>query len=96
MADAAKQFTQEYKSFATAVDTTRHELRVNNFYIDGDRMTFLGLYFSVQFATLLESEENLGVSWIYLLCIGSPLPLNECVCIQKPWFLPIQIKPLLA
>lgn len=72
MADAAKQFTQEYKYFATAVDTTRHELPVKNFYIDGDRMTFLGWYYSVQFATLLESEENLGVSWIYLLCIGFP------------------------
>uniref|UniRef100_A0AAZ3QYY2 Uncharacterized protein n=1 Tax=Oncorhynchus tshawytscha TaxID=74940 RepID=A0AAZ3QYY2_ONCTS len=44
VADAAKQFTQEYKSFAAAVDTTRHELPVKNFYIDGDRMTFLGVF----------------------------------------------------
>lgn len=43
MADAAKEFTKEYISFATAVDTTRHELPVKNFYIDGDRREFLGL-----------------------------------------------------
>lgn len=42
VADAAKQFTKEYISFATAVDTTRHELPVKNFYIDGDRREFLG------------------------------------------------------
>ncbi|XP_058494756.1 HAUS augmin-like complex subunit 8 [Solea solea] len=41
VAEAAKQFTKEYKSFATAVDTTRHELPVKNFYIDGDRREFL-------------------------------------------------------
>ncbi|XP_028260097.1 HAUS augmin-like complex subunit 8 isoform X2 [Parambassis ranga] len=41
VADAAKQFTQDYKSFATAVDTTRHELPYKNFYIDGDRREFL-------------------------------------------------------
>ncbi|XP_036410712.1 HAUS augmin-like complex subunit 8 [Megalops cyprinoides] len=38
---AAKQFTQEYKTFATAVDTTRHELPVKNFHIEGDRREFL-------------------------------------------------------
>lgn len=43
MADAAKEFTKDYISFATAVDTTRHELPVKNFYIDGDRREFLGL-----------------------------------------------------
>uniref|UniRef100_A0A3Q3XPS7 HAUS augmin-like complex, subunit 8 n=1 Tax=Mola mola TaxID=94237 RepID=A0A3Q3XPS7_MOLML len=41
VADAAKQFTKDYVSFATAVDTTRHELPVKNFYIDGDRREFL-------------------------------------------------------
>uniref|UniRef100_A0A3P8UDR7 HAUS augmin-like complex, subunit 8 n=1 Tax=Amphiprion percula TaxID=161767 RepID=A0A3P8UDR7_AMPPE len=41
VADAAKQFTNDYKSFATSVDTTRHELPVKNFYIDGDRKEFL-------------------------------------------------------
>ncbi|XP_070765596.1 HAUS augmin-like complex subunit 8 [Enoplosus armatus] len=41
VAEATKQFTQDYKSFATAVDTTRHELPVKNFYIDGDRREFL-------------------------------------------------------
>ncbi|XP_071005325.1 HAUS augmin-like complex subunit 8 isoform X1 [Oncorhynchus clarkii lewisi] len=55
VADAAKQFTQEYKYFATAVDTTRHELPVKNFYIDGDRMTFL----DKATASLKESEEVL-------------------------------------
>ncbi|KAL6107849.1 uncharacterized protein ACO6RY_18534 [Pungitius sinensis] len=39
--ETAKQFTKDYKSFATAVDTTRHELPVQNFYIDGDRKEFL-------------------------------------------------------
>ncbi|XP_044054729.1 HAUS augmin-like complex subunit 8 isoform X2 [Siniperca chuatsi] len=41
VAEAAKQFTKDYKSFATAVDTTRHELPVKNFCIDGDRREFL-------------------------------------------------------
>ncbi|KAM4629287.1 uncharacterized protein ACJ7VT_001633 [Polymixia lowei] len=41
MAEAAKQFTKEYKSFATAIDTTRHELPIKNFYIEGDRREFL-------------------------------------------------------
>ncbi|XP_068563194.1 HAUS augmin-like complex subunit 8 isoform X2 [Cebidichthys violaceus] len=41
VAETAKQFTKNYKSFATAVDTTRHELPVKNFYIDGDRKEFL-------------------------------------------------------
>ncbi|XP_059196649.1 HAUS augmin-like complex subunit 8 isoform X2 [Centropristis striata] len=41
VAETAKQFTENYKSFATAVDTTRHELPVKNFYIDGDRREFL-------------------------------------------------------
>ncbi|XP_049443755.1 HAUS augmin-like complex subunit 8 [Epinephelus fuscoguttatus] len=41
VAETARQFTKDYKSFATAVDTTRHELPVKNFYIDGDRMEFL-------------------------------------------------------
>ncbi|XP_019936266.1 HAUS augmin-like complex subunit 8 [Paralichthys olivaceus] len=41
VAEAAQQFTEHYKSFATAVDITRHELPVKNFYIDGDRREFL-------------------------------------------------------
>ncbi|XP_040896629.1 HAUS augmin-like complex subunit 8 [Toxotes jaculatrix] len=41
VAEAAKQFTEDYRSFATAIDTTRHELPVKNFYIDGDRKEFL-------------------------------------------------------
>ncbi|KAK2835599.1 hypothetical protein Q5P01_016083 [Channa striata] len=41
VAEAAEQFTKDYNSFATAVDTTRHELPVKNFYIDGDRREFL-------------------------------------------------------
>ncbi|XP_071773742.1 HAUS augmin-like complex subunit 8 [Centroberyx gerrardi] len=41
VAETAKQFTKEYTSFATAIDTTRHELPVKNFYIEGDRREFL-------------------------------------------------------
>uniref|UniRef100_A0A8C6T3K7 HAUS augmin-like complex subunit 8 n=1 Tax=Neogobius melanostomus TaxID=47308 RepID=A0A8C6T3K7_9GOBI len=41
VADAATQFTKEYKSFAAAVDTTRHELAVKNFYMDGEPQDFL-------------------------------------------------------
>ncbi|KAM3876085.1 uncharacterized protein ACN63O_022594 [Diretmus argenteus] len=41
VAEAGKQFTKEYKSFAAAIDTTRHELPVKNFYIEGDRREFL-------------------------------------------------------
>uniref|UniRef100_A0A4W6DIL8 HAUS augmin-like complex, subunit 8 n=1 Tax=Lates calcarifer TaxID=8187 RepID=A0A4W6DIL8_LATCA len=43
VAEAAKQFTEDYMCFATAVDTTRHELPVKNFFIDGDRREFLEL-----------------------------------------------------
>ncbi|XP_029002345.1 HAUS augmin-like complex subunit 8 [Betta splendens] len=55
VAEAAKQFTSDYKSFATAVDTTRHELPVKNFYIDGDRREFL----DKAEASLKESEKLL-------------------------------------
>ncbi|XP_072244799.1 HAUS augmin-like complex subunit 8 isoform X1 [Leuresthes tenuis] len=41
VAEAAKQFTKDYKCFAAAVDTTRHELPVKNFYIDGNGKEFL-------------------------------------------------------
>ncbi|XP_008335081.1 HAUS augmin-like complex subunit 8 [Cynoglossus semilaevis] len=41
VAEAAKQFTKDYKSFATAVDTTRHQLPVKNFYIEENRREFL-------------------------------------------------------
>ncbi|XP_013881229.1 HAUS augmin-like complex subunit 8 [Austrofundulus limnaeus] len=42
VAEAAKQFTKDYNCFAAAVDTTRHELPVKNFYISGDGKEFLG------------------------------------------------------
>ncbi|XP_076009401.1 HAUS augmin-like complex subunit 8 isoform X2 [Genypterus blacodes] len=41
VAEAAKNFTKEYKTFGTAVDITRHELPVKNVYIEGDRGEFL-------------------------------------------------------
>uniref|UniRef100_A0A3Q3MUY3 Uncharacterized protein n=1 Tax=Labrus bergylta TaxID=56723 RepID=A0A3Q3MUY3_9LABR len=46
VAEAAKQFTTDYNTFAWAVDTTRHELPVKNFYIDDDRKEFLGCFYS--------------------------------------------------
>ncbi|KAM6962539.1 HAUS augmin-like complex subunit 8 [Aplochiton taeniatus] len=41
VAEVAESFTEEYKSFGTAIDTTLHELPVKNFYIEGDRREFL-------------------------------------------------------
>uniref|UniRef100_A0A3P9HSN3 HAUS augmin-like complex, subunit 8 n=1 Tax=Oryzias latipes TaxID=8090 RepID=A0A3P9HSN3_ORYLA len=41
VAEAAKQFTNDYKCFASAVDTTRHYLPVKNFHIDGEGRQFL-------------------------------------------------------
>ncbi|KAM4739209.1 HAUS augmin-like complex subunit 8 [Anableps anableps] len=41
VAEAANQFRKDYKCFAAAVDTTRHELPVKNFYINGDGREFL-------------------------------------------------------
>ncbi|KAJ8271082.1 hypothetical protein GJAV_G00122530 [Gymnothorax javanicus] len=38
---AAEQFTEDYRAFATALDTTRHELPVKNFYIQGNGQDFL-------------------------------------------------------
>ncbi|KAL7864601.1 hypothetical protein AOLI_G00160210 [Acnodon oligacanthus] len=40
-AATAKQFTEEYKTFATAIDTTRHDLPVKNLHIEEDRGKFL-------------------------------------------------------
>ncbi|XP_017341914.1 HAUS augmin-like complex subunit 8 isoform X1 [Ictalurus punctatus] len=37
----AKQFTEEYKTFASAIDTTRHELPVKNLHIEEDRGEFV-------------------------------------------------------
>lgn len=42
VAATAKQFTEEYKTFASAIDTTRHELPIKNLHIDEDRGEFLG------------------------------------------------------
>uniref|UniRef100_A0A8C0IZZ9 HAUS augmin like complex subunit 8 n=1 Tax=Chelonoidis abingdonii TaxID=106734 RepID=A0A8C0IZZ9_CHEAB len=36
-----EQFKEEYKTFATALDTTRHELPVKNIHIEGNRHTHL-------------------------------------------------------
>lgn len=52
VAEAVGQFTKDYKSFATAVDTTRHELPVKNFYIDGDRREFLGNFYVKLISTI--------------------------------------------
>ncbi|CAL8253585.1 unnamed protein product [Merluccius merluccius] len=41
MAEVSKQFTEDYQTFATAIDTTRHELPLKNCYIEGDRRDFL-------------------------------------------------------
>ncbi|KAJ0065074.1 hypothetical protein NL108_005552, partial [Boleophthalmus pectinirostris] len=41
IAEAATQFTEEYKSFAVAVDTTRCELPVKNFYMNREQRDFL-------------------------------------------------------
>ncbi|XP_077391325.1 HAUS augmin-like complex subunit 8 [Festucalex cinctus] len=41
-AEAAKAFTESYKTLASAVDDTRHELPVKNFHIAGDSREFLG------------------------------------------------------
>ncbi|KAK7888944.1 hypothetical protein WMY93_024504 [Mugilogobius chulae] len=41
LAEAATQFTEEYKSFAAAVDTTRHELPVKNFHMVTEQRDFL-------------------------------------------------------
>lgn len=42
VAAAANTFAEEYKSFATAVDATRHTLPVNNVHIGEDPEQFLG------------------------------------------------------
>ncbi|KAF5909029.1 HAUS augmin-like complex subunit 8 isoform X2, partial [Clarias magur] len=41
VAETAKQFTEEYKTFASAIDTTRHELPIKNLHIEDDRGEFL-------------------------------------------------------
>uniref|UniRef100_A0A452EDQ5 HAUS augmin-like complex subunit 8 n=1 Tax=Capra hircus TaxID=9925 RepID=A0A452EDQ5_CAPHI len=37
----ASRFREQYKTFATALDTTRHELPVKSVHLDGDRQLFL-------------------------------------------------------
>ncbi|XP_062452563.1 HAUS augmin-like complex subunit 8 [Rhea pennata] len=36
-----EQFKEQYKSFATSLDATRHELPVKNIHIEGDTLTYL-------------------------------------------------------
>lgn len=36
------QFTEEYKTFASAIDTTRHELPIKNLHVEEDKGEFLG------------------------------------------------------
>ena len=38
----ASHFREQYKTFAIALDTTRHELPVKSVHLDGDRQLFLG------------------------------------------------------
>lgn len=38
----AERFKEQYKMFATALDTTRHELPVRSIHLDGDGQQFLG------------------------------------------------------
>ncbi|NXY45455.1 HAUS8 protein, partial [Ceuthmochares aereus] len=37
-----EQFKEQYKSFAAALDATRHELPIKNIHIEGDMHTYLG------------------------------------------------------
>ncbi|XP_054434834.1 HAUS augmin-like complex subunit 8 [Pteronotus mesoamericanus] len=37
----AERFKEQYKTFATALDTTRHELPVRSLHLDGDKQQFL-------------------------------------------------------
>ncbi|XP_012664871.2 HAUS augmin-like complex subunit 8 [Otolemur garnettii] len=37
----AQRFKEQYKTFATALDTTRHELPVRSIHLEGDRQQFL-------------------------------------------------------
>ncbi|KGL88090.1 HAUS augmin-like complex subunit 8, partial [Charadrius vociferus] len=36
-----EQFKEQYKSFAVALDATRHELPIKNIHIEGDMLTYL-------------------------------------------------------
>lgn len=38
----AERFKEQYKTFAAALDTTRHELHVRSVHLDGDGPRFLG------------------------------------------------------
>jgi len=42
LAEESKRFTEDYRTFAAAVDTTRHELPVKNCYMEADGQDFLG------------------------------------------------------
>lgn len=42
VAETAQQFTEEYKTFASAIDTTRHELPIKNLHVEENREEFLG------------------------------------------------------
>lgn len=54
VAEAASEFTKMYKSFAAAIDTTRHELPVKNFHMDGEQSHFLD-----KAESCLKDSENL-------------------------------------
>ena len=42
MVEEAQKFKEDYRTFARAIDTTRHELPVKNCYIEGEGRVFLG------------------------------------------------------
>lgn len=54
VAEAVTDFTKVYKSFAAAIDTTRHELPIKNFYMDGEQCDFLD-----KAESCLKDSENL-------------------------------------
>lgn len=38
-----EQFKEQYKSFAVALDATRHKLPIKNIHIEGDMPAYLGM-----------------------------------------------------
>lgn len=68
------RFREQYKTFATALDTTRHELPVKSVHLDGDRQLFLG----ESWAAAGQGAGQVTAACWHLLGPGSLYPSVSC------------------
>lgn len=85
VAAAANTFAEEYKSFATAVDATRHTLPVKNVHIGEDPEQFLGeicsTFYFMTFVFYIVQFLGMSLLNVILLDVKS-LSTRHCVLLR--------------